>query len=90
MSFILFDVLIDNMWLTRESVESIAKTFGIDVVPVVLRGTIKDAIDFVMTNPKSTIGTAMMEGVVGRPVCEMYDRRGERVITKIKVRDFRI
>lgn len=89
-SFILFDVLIDNMWLTRESVESIAKTFGIDVVPVVLRGTIKDAIDFVMTNPKSTIGTAMMEGVVGRPVCEMYDRRGERIITKIKVRDFRI
>jgi len=46
-SFILFDVLIDNIWLRRESVEDIAQAFGIDVVPIIGRGTIKEAVDIV-------------------------------------------
>ena len=89
-SFILFDVYFvrSNLWLRRESVEDIAQSFGIDVVPIILTGTIQDAIDFVKTKPKSTIGTANMEGVVGRPAVEILDRRGNRVIVKVKVHDF--
>lgn len=87
-SFILFDVLIGDTWLKRDSVEDIATAFGIDIVPIVFVGDIKEAIDFVKTKPKSTIGTANMEGVVGRPVVEMKDRLGKRVIVKIKVCDF--
>ena len=87
-SFILFDVLIGNTWLKRDSVEDIATAFGIDIVPIVFVGNIKRAVDFVKTKPKSTIGTANMEGVVGRPVIEMKDRLGKRVIVKIKVCDF--
>lgn len=87
-SFILFDVLIGNIWLKRESVEDIARVFGIDVVPIVLIGTLQDAVDFVKTHPKSTIGTANMEGVVGRPMVELKDRTGKRVIVKVKVKDF--
>ena len=87
-SFILFDVLIGDTWLKRDSVEDIATAFGIDIVPIVFVGDIKEAIDFVKTKPKSTIGTANMEGVVGRPVIEMKDRLGKRVIVKIKVCDF--
>lgn len=87
-SFILFDVLIGNIWLKRESVEDIARAFGIDVVPIVLIGTLQDAVDFVKTHPKSTIGTANMEGVVGRPTVELKDRTGKRVIVKVKVKDF--
>lgn len=34
------------------------------------------------------LGTANSEGVVGRPAIEMQDRCGNRVIVKIKVRDF--
>ena len=89
-SFILFDVLIGDLWLTRESVEDIAKALGIDVVPIVLTGTIEEAVAFVKNKPKSTIGTADMEGVVGRPKVELKDRRGNRVIVKIKVRDFEV
>lgn len=63
--------------------------FGIDVVPIVLTGTIQDGINYVMQHPTSTMGTAMMEGVVGRPVVEMRDRRGNRIIVKIKWDDFR-
>ena len=87
-SFILFDVLIGDTWLNRDSVEDIASAFGIDIVPIIFVGDIKKAIDFVKTKPKSTFGTADMEGVVGRPVIEMKDRLGKRVIVKIKVCDF--
>ena len=89
-SFILFDVYLpeQKIWLKRESVEDIAKTFNIEVVPIILTGTLQDAIDFVKTKPMSTIGTAPMEGLVCRPKVELYDRMGRRVIVKIKVRDF--
>ena len=89
-SFILFDVYLpeQKIWLKRESVEDIAKAFNIEVVPIILTGTLQDAIDFVKTKPMSTIGTAPMEGLVCRPKVELYDRMGRRVIVKIKVRDF--
>lgn len=72
-----------------EMAEKTAKMFGIDVVPIVCRGTIQDGIDFVLSHPKSTMGTAMMEGVVGRPAVELRDRCGNRVIVKIKWKDFK-
>ena len=89
--FILFDVYIANgdLYLRRDDVEDIAKTFGIDVVPIVLEGTLDDAVEFVKGHPKSTIGTADMEGVVGRPKVEVKDRRGKRIIVKIKYKDFK-
>lgn len=86
--FILFDVMIANNWQPRESVEDIAKTFNIDVVPIVLEGTIEEAVEYVKTKPKSTLGTADSEGVVGKSLVELQDRTGHRVIVKIKVRDF--
>ena len=88
-SFILFDVLVGNNYQEREWVEKTAQMFNIDVVPIVLTGTIQDGIDYVMKHPRSTMGTAMMEGVVGRPMIELRDRRGERVIVKIKWEDFK-
>ncbi len=87
-SFILFDVLINDIWLTRESVEDIAKTFAIDVVPIVGVGDIDDAIAYVKSKPNSKIGTAKMEGVVARPIVELFDRLGKRIIVKIKVKVF--
>ena len=88
-SFILFDVLIGDNWQSREWVETTAKMFSIDVVPIVLEGTIDDGIDYVMQHNNSTIGKAMMEGVVGRPKVEMKDRLGNRIIVKIKWKDFK-
>lgn len=86
--FILFDVMIGGLYLRRDSVEDIAQCFGIQAVPIVLRGTIDEAVAFIKSKPKSTIGTAMMEGVVGRLPEELFDRRGNRLIVKVKVRDF--
>lgn len=86
--FILFDVMINNVYVSRDIVENIAKSFGIDIVPILFIGTIDDAVTFVKSHPKSTIGTANMEGVVGRTKEELYDRYGNRMIIKIKVCDF--
>lgn len=87
-SFILFDVMINDNWLAWEDVIDIAKTFNIAVVPEIMIGTLAEAVEFVKTKPNSTIGTAKMEGVVARPLVELKDRRGNRVIVKIKVCDF--
>lgn len=88
-SFILFDVLISGNWQPRESVEDIAKAFGIDIVPIIFEGTIQEGVDFVKAEPNSTMGTAKMEGLVGRPKVELRDRCGKRIIVKIKVKDFK-
>lgn len=88
--FILFVVKIGDNWQPRDSVNDIAKYFGIDVVPIVLVGTLQEAVDYVKTQPKSKIGNADSEGVVGRPLMEMKDRTGHRIIVKIKVNDFKI
>ena len=87
-SFILFDVMIGENYQERQWVEETAVMLGVDVVPIVLEGTIEEAIEFVKTHPKSTVGTAFMEGVVGRPAVELRDRTGKRIIVKIKYSDF--
>ena len=88
--FILFDVYFpeNNLWLRRESVVEIAEAFGLTYVPEIMTGTIADAVRFVKTHPQSTIGTAPMEGLVGRPAVELMNRRGERVIVKVKTKDY--
>lgn len=88
-SFILFDVLISGNYQPRESVEDIARAFGIDIVPIIFEGTIQEGVDFVKGHPDSTMGTAKMEGLVGRPKVEMRDRCGKRIIVKIKWEDFK-
>lgn len=89
-SFILFDVYLpkQNLWLKRDAVEDIAKTFCIDVVPIVYEGDIAGAVEFVKGKPKSTIGVADMEGIVCKPAVDTLDRMGRRMIVKIKVCDF--
>lgn len=86
--FILFDVMIGDNYQSRESVEDIARCFNLEIVPIIMYGSIQEAVDFVKTKPNSTIGVAKMEGLVGRPAVEMRDRCGNRIIVKIKVCDF--
>lgn len=86
--FILFDVFCGGMWLRRESVEDIANTCGIRTVPIVGTGTLPEAVEYVRQHPQSKLREAEMEGVVCRPLCELSDRRGNRLIVKVKCRDF--
>ena len=77
---------------TQEVEELFEQTFGEREVILFGEGygpKIQNGIDFVTSHPKSTMGTAMMEGVVGRPAVELRDRCGNRVIVKIKWKDFK-
>lgn len=89
-SFILFDIYFpgSNVWVNRTSLEDIAKSLGIDVVPIIFIGPLNEAVKFVKTHPKSSIGTANMEGLVCKPYVDMYDRNSNRIMVKIKVCDF--
>lgn len=87
-SFILFDVMINGNYQPRETVECIAKQFNLEIVPIIFEGTLDEGIAYVKSKPMSTIGKAPMEGLVARPKVELNDRCGNRLIVKIKVRDF--
>lgn len=86
--FVLFDVLIDGWWLHRRDVEDIAKTFGIECVPVLGTGDLVSMIKHVRTGFTSRWGDFPAEGIVARPIVELQTRRGDRIITKLKTRDF--
>lgn len=87
-SFILFDVMINGNYQSREMIECAAKQFNLEVVPIIFEGTLDEGVAYVRTKPMSTIGKAPMEGLVARPKIELRDRCGNRMIVKIKVRDF--
>ena len=87
--FVLFDVKIGDMWLLREDVEEIAKIFNIKVVPIIGEGTLNECIELVKKGFNSQWGNFEAEGIVARPKVELRDRRGNRVIAKIKSRDFK-
>lgn len=86
--FILFDVVVEGKYLDHDNVVEIATALGLKMVPVILTGTIDDAVKLVKNNPSSLVGTCVMEGVVGRLPVNMYDSRGNRMIVKIKCHDF--
>ena len=88
--FILFDVNINGIWLERDSVEDIANFLGIDVVPVIGCGALYDMIEMTMQGFTSMWGNFQAEGIVARPKYELLTRRGDRIITKIKHKDFAV
>lgn len=87
--FVLFDIKIGDWWLKRKDVEDIAEQLGIDVVPIIGEGTLYDAVEMARKGIKSTWGDFQAEGIVARPKVEMQDRGGNRIITKVKCRDFK-
>lgn len=87
--FVLFDVKVGDIWLERHNVENVAKKLLVDVVPVIGQGTLLEAIALVKSGLKSTWGDFEAEGVVARPAVELLTRRGQRIISKIKAKDFK-
>lgn len=95
-SFILFDVMVltegRGWWLKREDVNDVATKMRIDSVPIVGHGTIVEAIEFVKKGFQSRIteNPLIAEGLVIRPTVDLFARNGQRIITKIKYKDFLI
>lgn len=89
--FVLFDVKVGEWWLKRDAVEAVGRNLGLMVVPIVGTGTLTELTEFVRQgfNSRWTHGGAFLaEGVVARPVVELRTRANQRIITKLKYRDF--
>ena len=89
--FIVFDIKINGIWLTRESVEDICKQLNLNVVPLVGYMSLFEAIEYVAKGFKSAVAENKdlnAEGLVLTAPLGMLDRRGNRIITKIKTCDF--
>jgi hypothetical protein len=88
--FILFDVKVGDFWLSREGVEDVAHTFELSRVPVVAEGSLSDLTTMISSGGmRSRWGDFAAEGIVARPKVELFARNGDRVITKLKLKDFR-
>lgn len=88
--FVLFDVKVGTWWLTRDNVADVAGRLGIEAVPVLGTGTLADAVDLCRKGFPSQRwpGVTLAEGIVARPEVELFTRRGDRIITKVKAKDF--
>ncbi len=86
--FVLFDVWINGIWLEQENVVNIGQQLGVKSVPVIGQGTLNDAIEMCKNGFKSQWGDFTAEGIVARPKVELFTRRGDRIITKVKYEDF--
>jgi len=89
---IVFDVLIGGKWwLSYENVCDVAARLGLDVVPSFGEMTLEDATEFVRKGFKSKCAVNIgkdAEGLVGRPLETLFDKKGHRLITKLKTKDF--
>lgn len=77
----------------EDTMRSILSEIGIDVVPYIGNFTIREVIEKLTQEnaPTSLISedtTLPIEGYVLKPKKILYDNRGRRIITKIKVKDF--
>ncbi|WP_089724394.1 RNA ligase family protein [Candidatus Thiosymbion oneisti] len=86
--FVLFDVKIDEWWLQRRDVEDIAEKLGTDTVPIIGKGTLHEMVEMAKAGFKSQWGDFTAEGIVARLAIELKSRNGERIMTKIKYKDF--
>ena len=86
--FVAFDVRVGNVWLSRDNVEDVGEQLGCSSVPVLGYGTLHDAVRMCQEGFDSRWGAFPAEGIVARPEVELLTRRGYRIITKIKCKDF--
>jgi hypothetical protein len=86
--FVLFDIWVDGLWMRRETIENIASLFKVQICPIVGYGNLFELCDFVKKGFISQWGDFIAEGVVATPLIELKNRRGGRIITKIKYKDF--
>jgi len=88
--------LVGGWWLEPENIEDIATKLGIDTIPpIVGLTTIEELIQFVKNKPTSIVAREddgnvnyPMEGIVAKSSPLMLRRNGERVMFKLKQKDF--
>lgn len=87
---IIFDVKVGDWWLSDENMRDVASKLEIEAVPLIGEMTLAEATEKVRVGFPSLLngGKARAEGMVGRPCEALFDKKGSRVIVKLKTKDF--
>lgn len=91
--FVLFDLMINGTFMNSDWVTNIANYLGVHRAEVLGVASLKEIEEFVKSKPYSKLAKTPnfpMEGVVCRPIGNIKDRSGNRIIVKIKHKDYRI
>lgn len=88
-NFSMFDIKIGDYWLRRDDMLDISLDLGICIVSEMFKGSLYEAIDRVRNGINSNWGYFLAEGLVLKPEFELRDRWGNRVMAKIKTKDFK-
>ncbi len=95
-SFRMFDVNVGGLWLEPEDILDVAEKLNVNVVPLmsiahdlpVTSNDLKNLIEHSVVANSENQRLVQAEGVVARPVPMLLNRRGERVMWKLKFKDF--
>ena len=90
-NFRVFDVNIDGWWLEIENVQDICDKLNLEMAVPYGELTIEEAEKMVIKGFNSTISedkTLIAEGLVLRPKVQLFNKRGERIMVKIKYCDY--
>lgn len=96
---IVFDVFVfdainsklGGWWLNWENACDVAKRLGLETVPYIGDFTLEQATEIVKNGFKSkasVVASKDAEGMVGRPLEALFDKKGHRLIVKLKTKDF--
>lgn len=86
--FVLFDANVDGWWLQFGDIDDVANSLGISTVPVMAFAGMDTIERMVARGFESAWGRFPAEGVVAKPAVDMLQRNGERIIVKLKTKDF--
>lgn len=86
---VVFDVKVGDWWLRRDDAADVASQLGLEMVPIV--GTFSPKVAWYRIATGELISAwegARPEGLVGRPAVDLFNRKGERLLMKVKVKDW--
>lgn len=93
-SFRLFDVRVGRWWLERDGVDDVAAKLGIKTAPYLGRFTTKEAAATVLNMSSVVAGEdgglvgCIAEGIIARSPVTLTNRKGDRLMWKLKHKDF--
>lgn len=94
--FIVFDVLVDGIWwLNWENTKDVAFKLGLKTVPFLGEKSLREAVEIVRRGFNSPLAKEQTgadhpaEGMVGRTIEPLFDKKGHRLIIKLKTKDFK-
>ncbi len=89
--FCLFDIRIGDYWMDQDFVTEVAEILELQRAPIMCVDDLHEAINHIRKHQwKSHWGDFLVEGFILRPNVDLYTRQGDRIISKIKHKDFPI